>query len=254
MPNTEPLSLLTFPPMLDSELARRFLQHYGVAYRERGHMVGLAQIMAAIGGGGGIVPMLAGPGLNVTRPQGILDHFEAIAAPERRMIPADPTAHAQVLADWQQFNGPLGGYVAIKAYAALLPYPKAMIPVLCDRVPWLERQIVRIFYPIQRWLLASHLKLTPEGAAAALAGLRATFPQIDARIADGRRFLGGDTMTLADISLACIGAPFTLPNGYTAPIPPYDAMPPEMKSLIDEFRAHPTAALIQRVYDAMNAG
>ena len=55
-----------------------------------------------------------------------------------------------------------------------------MIPVLCDRVPWLERQIVRIFYPIQRWLLGRSL------ANPAVGGQR--FQEAHVTSAHGRHF------------------------------------------------------------------
>lgn len=98
------------------------------------------------------------------------------------------------------------------------------------------------------------LKLSAERAAAAEARIRATFDATDQRIADGRRYLDGERLTIADIAMCAAFAPLLLPRGYGALMPPIEATPPPLRELMEALRARPTAAFVQRRYDRDFAG
>jgi hypothetical protein len=53
---------------------------------------------------------------------------------------------------------------------------------------------------------------------------------------------------LSDIALAASAAPLLLPQGFTAPLPTFDQMPPEMTSVIRELREHETGQFVSRIY------
>jgi glutathione S-transferase len=76
---------------------------------------------------------------------------------------------------------------------------------------------------------------------------------VDDRVADGRRFLWGDRLTLSDISFATALAPFLLPPGYAAPIPDLPQMPPVMQEIVTSFRQRPSGELVTRIYQARDA-
>jgi glutathione S-transferase len=104
-------------------------------------------------------------------------------------------------------------------------------------------------FPLLRALFTLLLRLQPKAIEDSLAHTNAIVDRVDRRLSDGRRFLNGDAATLSDLSFATAIAPFTLPVGYTAPAPPYERMPVELKQIIDAFRRRPSAALVQRTYD-----
>ena len=68
-------------------------------------------------------------------------------------------------------------------------------------------------------LFALLLRLKPEAVADSFQQSLRIVDAVDARVADGRRYLWGDRLTLSDISFATALAPFLLPSGYSAPIP-----------------------------------
>lgn len=241
-------TLLTFQPMVDSETSRLLLAHYRVAYRESDHLFGLVSILAKARGGTGFLPLLYGPGLAITAPRPIAEHFEALEPPERRLIPTEGPLAAEVEADWQTFNGEMGADTAVFAYYHLLPERKLMTRIFATPVPWLEAKLTPLLYPVLDMLFRKGLKLSPERAEEAIARIRRTFEATDRRIADGRPYLCGDKVTLGDIALAAASAPLLLPDGYHATMPALAEMPPPVRSAMEELAAHPTADFVKRLY------
>ena len=240
------LTLLTFAPMVDSELSRLLLAHYGIAYRERDHLFGWVSLLTLFHGGWIRVPLLYGDGLRLTAPRPIADHFDALASAERKLIPA--TLAAQVEADWHTYNDGLAADTAVFAYYHLLPARELMTPIFAAPVPPREASLTPTVYPLLSGLFRVLLRLGPQRADEAFTRIRATFEKTDARVADGRPFLCGDRLTLGDLALASAAAPLLLPRGYGAKMPALDAMPPVLRRALEELRATATAAFVQRLY------
>jgi glutathione S-transferase len=243
-----PLSLLTFPPMIDSELSRFVLWRYQIPYREEPHIFGWASVLTLLRGGNGRIPLLHGSGLRLTGPRAIVDHFEGTCPLDRKLLPARQPLRTRVEADWDRFNGELAAHTAVVAYYHLLPHRDIMIEPFSRGVPPREAAVVESRYPLLRRLFTLLLRLSPGKAADALARIRMTFERTDARLADGRPYMTGDALTLSDLSLATAAAPLLLPEGYGSPIPPLERMPAEMRAIVDEMRQHATARFVERIY------
>jgi glutathione S-transferase len=243
-----PLSLLTFGPMIDCELSRFVLAHYRIPYREEPHIFAWSSVLAVVHGGYGRVPILYGRGLCLSGPRAIVDHYEPGCAVDLRLIPAGQPWRTQVEADWDLYNGQLAADTAALAYYYLLPHRDIMLEPFTRGIPAWETSITPTIYPFLRSLFTLLLRLSPGKAADALARVRLVFDKTDARIADGRPYLVGDGLTLGDLALATATAPLLLPDGYTAPIPPFDVMPPELQAIIRELRQRPTADFVRRIY------
>lgn len=241
-------TLLTFAPMVDSELSRLLLAHYRVAYRESDHLFGWVSLLTLLHGGSGNIPLFYGRGFALTAPRPIAEHFEPLQPPDRRLIPAEGPLAQQVEADWQTFNGEMGADTAVFAYHHLLPARDLMTPIFAAPVPHLEAKLTPLVYPLLDRMFRKLLRLSPERADEALARIRATFEQTDKRVADGRLYLCGDRLTLGDLALASASAPLLLPRGYGAKMPALAEMPPVVRAAMEELREHPTAAFVQRLY------
>lgn len=240
--------LLTFGPMIDSELSRVLLRHYGVAYVEERHIFGYASLLTLLHGGTGFIPLLYGTGLRLTGPRAIVDHYEPTCAPERLLLPAQEPARTAVEADWRLFNGDLGAETARLAYFHLLSCREAMIEAFARGMTAGEARFVGPLYGVLRSAFTLLLHLGADAAADALLRIRRIVEDVDARLADGRRYIGGDTLTLADLALATALAPLVLPDGYKAPIPSFAQMPAVLQDVVTELRRHPAAALVGRIY------
>jgi glutathione S-transferase len=243
-------TLLTFQPMVDSETTRLIARYHGIDLEERDHLPISAAIRTLWRGGNGHIPLLYGKGFALTSPYPIAGYFDATLPPDRRLIPDAQPLAGQVATDWQTYNGTMGTVVAVFAYYHLLPDRALMQPIFGAPVPWLERALLPVTYPLLRVVFSLGLKLSADHAAAAEAAIRSTLDATDRRIADGRHYLVGDRLTLSDIALCAAVAPLLLPRGYGALMPPVAAMPAPLRGLMEELRARPVAEFVQRLYDS----
>ena len=245
---TPSVSLLTFPPMIDSEACRFLLAHYGVSYREEAHLFGWASVLALWRGWTPQIPLFYGKPYRLAGPRQIADHFEKRCQPMQKLVPSDKHISDEVALDWDRLNGTLGTAVAVFAYYHLLPHRDIILEPFSRGMPAWEQAFLKKAYPSFAGLFRLLLRLNAQHANESLTVIRSTIDDIDGRLKDGRIYLGGDRFTLADIALASSAAPVLLPQGFTAPLPSLEQMPPAMASLIGELRQHETARLVARIY------
>ena len=244
-----PLTLLTFAPMIDSELCRFLLWRYAVPYVEERHIFGWASVLSLFRAFTLQVPALFGPGISgLPGPKAVVDHFDKLAPAERRLMPEESALRRDVEADWKRFNTDLGTETANVSYYYLLPHEDILLGPFAEGLPPGESRVLKPVYPALRWFLGICLGLSATRTKRSLDSIRKTFDAVDARLAGGAEFLVGGMLTLSDLAFAASAAPFLLPQGYTTPMPPLSSMPAEMQALITETRARPLAAYVERIY------
>lgn len=243
-----PATLLTFPPMIDGELTRFVLDQQGGAYRETPHIAIVSNLIALARARTINLPVLSGLGPAIAGARPIIDWSEAQRPPPQRLVPAGPAQAATVERLWRRANDDLATATAAFAYFHLLPHRDIMIMPLSRGAPGWEVFATRLAYPVFRGFIGKVLGLSEAKAATSLATIRAVFAECDALLADGRTWLTGDRLTLADIAMATAAAPLLLPDGYGAPIPPLAQMPPVLQALNAELRRMRTAGFVQAVY------
>ena len=177
-------SLLTFPPMIDSEACRFALNHYGVRYREEAHLFGWASMIALRRGWTVVIPLLCGAGYRLAGARDIINHFDRTCPPERKLLPTEKHLSDQVDADWNRFNDTLGWAVAKFSYQRLLPHRELMTEPFSRGVPACEASVLRWgYWPFAAQFYAA-LFLTPRRARVASATIRATLVETDLLIGD----------------------------------------------------------------------
>jgi glutathione S-transferase len=243
--------LITFPPSSDCENARWVLDHYGIAYREEPHAPPFF-LPVLYWNRGRAVPMFIDPDVRLSGLTAIIRHFEALAPPERRLVAAGLEEEVQRL--WADYDLNMDQATVTWAYTVLLPKWGVMIEPLSMGTPDFERFTVRYLYGLPALFLWKALKLSKPRAAEALVVLRCYFAAVSERLADGRPYLAGDRLTLADIAFAVAGAPLVLPLGYgghpgqPGPLPPLDQAPAEFQSVVREMRETRAGQFILRLY------
>lgn len=244
------LQMLTFAPMVDSETTRLLARYYRLAVEERDHLFGWVSLLTLLHGGRGLIPLVYGKGVRATGPWAVAQHFDARLPAGNRLVPCEAPLSIQAEADWARFNGKLGTDVAVFAYYHLLPARSLMAPIFAAPVPAGEARLVPAVYGLLRGAFTLALKLSAKRATAAAAHIRSCFDMTDRRIADGRPYLCGDRLTIGDVALAAASAPLLQPRGFGTVMPPLDAMPAPVRTLVEELRARPTARFIQGLYDS----
>lgn len=245
---THKMALITFPPSLDSELARFLLQHYGIEHEEHPHAFIFCFFATLWHGSTLIFPLLYNGPLKLAGPQAITDCFDLRCAPEMRLWPQDTDEKRQVTSDWTLFNGTLAFATAVFAYYHLLPHRELMVRPLSRGTPAFEEKSVQWAYPVFAGTLRVLLRLTAARAQQSLDQVRTIFDQVDARLADGRKFLVGNRLTLSDLAFAVAAAPVVLPPAYGGPIPLFDQMPAEIQAAVNEMRFRVAGQYALRIY------
>jgi glutathione S-transferase len=245
--------LISFPPSLDCELARFLLAHHAFAHVERPHALIFSSFASLWRGFTVRFPLLRVPGHRLCPVREVVDYLEPLAAPERRLLP-ETGARQAADADWGLFNGTLAFATATFGYHHLLRHRRIMIRPLSKGAPRFEVFAVRWFYPVFAGLLRLMLRLTDDRAAAALDTVRGVLDGVDARLADGRRYLAGDHFSLSDMAFAVALSPLVLPEPYGGALPSLGEMPAVMRHAIVEIRARPAGQHALRIYRDHRAG
>eukprot|EP01147_Barroeca_monosierra_P003273 gene3273-5973_t len=127
-----------------------------------------------------------------------------------------------------------------------------------SNVPMWQRIIVRKLYQPLRYVVIKLLQVNRSNAIKSLDIVKELYDEIDQLLADGRRYVLGDHLTIADISLASLGALTVFPPNYTGGVATQD-LPSleEMRSMgishnfvedVQDFRKRKTGKHILRLY------
>ncbi len=243
--------VISFSPSADCELGRWVLLFHGIDYVEKRHAPPFFFLINKLNGGKSFI-LFIDKGLKLNTVRTIIDHFDRLAEPERKLIP-DESAQA-IETSWHSYNTELGEAVVTWAYSNLLPHKEIMIRPLSLGSPWIERFFVKHCYNLPEKLMWKSLKLNKAAADEALLVIQSKFQEVDQILSDGRKFLLGDRMTLADMAFAVSGAPLVLPAGYggyqyeQGPIPMFEQFPIELQEIISAMRLTTAGKFILRLY------
>jgi glutathione S-transferase len=240
-------TLITFPPSLDSEFSRFLLTHYGIERREERHVIFISSAITLARARTVRFPVLFDESLRLNTVHKLIDHFEPLAAPERRLVPPG-TDLAALRSDWKLFHSELNTATTVLAYYHLLPHRDIMVEPLSQGAPPMEVKAVERGYPVFQALIGALLRLSPARAEKMLATIRSCLQRVDDRLADGRPYLLGERFTLSDMAFAIAAAPVAWPDEYGGAVPALAATPPALQAIVRECRHRPSGQHALRLY------
>lgn len=234
-----PRVLITIPISHYCEKARWALDWAGVSYQERAHLQIFHWFAVRRAGGGKTAPVLVCGDRVLSDSAEIVDEADAQATPERRLLPDDPAAAAEVRALQQDFDTRLGPHGRRWMYYGLRGRRDLAIAYGCTGVSAWQRRALPLVYPAAARLIDRYLDITPATAAESEAVVRTTFDEVAKRLSDGRPYLCGDRFTAADLTFAALAASVLMPPEYGVPLPQPDELPASMAVTVRELRSHP---------------
>jgi len=246
--------MVTLLPSVDVDLGRWLMQHWDQAYDEHPHAP-IFHVLALYwyGLGADDYPAVIDGAEKWAGIEKMVAHYDALADPDRRLVPdavREKDLHDEVMALQHDFRWVMGAGTVDWAYYSFLPHKNLTWASFTTGVPWFEKLFLSFGYAIIRFLMTRALHLNAENAEKGLQAVHEGFDKVDALLADGRKFLAGDRLTLADLAFATSGAPMVLADGYGGYLPAIDKVPADMQTVMRALRARPAGAFIQRMYDA----
>ncbi|MEM7506987.1 MAG: glutathione S-transferase C-terminal domain-containing protein [Pseudomonadota bacterium] len=247
--------LVNLAPAVSTDVCRWCFQHWGIKNRECVH-VPVFHLVALkwFGTSNDQRPLVVVGDERYRTESEITAHFDPLAAPERRLIPEGELGELgelgeTVLAETNYYHKTMRRGVVSYMYWNMLQNRQLVWPSFTKHTSWFEPPLALIVWPVIRIGLIKGLDLSAENAIKALDVVREGFDRVEATLADGRPYLTGDSFTLADLTFAASAAPIVLADGYAGHLPEEAALPAEMQTVVNEFRARPAGDFCQRMYD-----
>lgn len=243
-----PLRLISIGFSHFCEKARWALDRSALEYGEDDH-VPLLHWRASFGARGGrTVPVLVTPCAVLRESTQIVRFVDEHLPPERRLIPDDPAQRAEVMELMEAFDRGLGPAVRRSVYFNVLPHRDVAAELLSSTGPAWERRLARRLFPVLRAAIVRGLKVEPAAVERSRQRIEQIFGEVDARLADGRRYLVGDRFSAADLTLAALAGLLVRPPQYGWPIPAAAFAVPENVAVCEAVRARPVGQHMLRMY------
>ncbi len=183
--------------------------------------------------------------------EGIIMFWEKRCLPQDRLLPADDEQLDKVLDLYYQFTDDFfAGMVEKYFYNMLLTSKKLAGQILKQDIPAGEKDFFSMRFSGIKKQLATNYELQEETTDACIAEIRKVFEKVNQLLADGRKYLTGDTFTLADLAFAAVAAPMILPEEYGGVLPRISDVPDAYRNHITELRATPAGQFVFMLYQA----
>ncbi|WP_058086059.1 glutathione S-transferase family protein [Aquabacterium parvum] len=246
MPTHAPLTLYTFAMSHYSEKIRWTLDACDIPYREVCLSPAFHMLPALRMGGHGqtTLPIIQGDGFSVQDSPRILTWLQSNRGP-LAVMPLSIDTDTRAVE--QRFNA-IGKDVARYLYAGSFGVAdEHIVKLWTDHANALQAGVIRASYPLMRWVFKQKLQIKPKRVELARQRIREALDWLDAQLADGRRFLVGDTFTVADITAASLLAPLACPAQH--PVYGEPAYREGMRAAVQEWQDRPGIAWVRELYD-----
>lgn len=230
------------------EKARWTLDRAGIPYRESGHLPAFHMLAVRRAGGYRSVPALI-------TDEGALNDSTDIAkwadqnAPAARLYGTNDAERREIEAFEEHFDEHLGPHTRRWMYFHMLP-DRDLVLGLSNKqnAPALEKRLLPLFFPVVRPAMRRAMRITPEGAARSFRKVEAMFAEVGKKLEDGRSFLVGDALTMADLTFASLAAVVLAPPEYGAPLCPIETLPREPAAHMRAWQELPAGKFVARLF------
>jgi glutathione S-transferase len=229
------------------EKARWALERAGIAYRESGHLPIFHALAVRRAGGWRSVPALVTDDCVINDSSNIMGWIDK-RAPQVHLYGRND-AERQEIERFEDFcDEQLGPHTRRWAYIHLLPMRDLTLNMTREGAPKIEHAALTLLFPVARKMMQRAMKITPDGAERSRQKIDEVFADVEKRLADGRKFLVGDSLSAADITFASLAAVVVLPEQYSARLPRAEDLPSVAQVHIRRWREHPAGQFALRLF------
>jgi glutathione S-transferase len=219
-----------------------------VPFREEGHLPLLHAPFALAAGRSRTVPVLVEPdGTVLPDSTDILVSLD-LACPAAGLFSGDRARRESIHAWEERFDRSLGPATRRIAYFLLLADREAALAFVRPGAPKAEHAVMRATFPVARAAMSRAMRLDEGGYARSTDVLWGELGAVGEALADGRPYLAGEAFSAADLTWAALLYPLVLPAEFPLALPPLDALPPQLASVVTAVRATPGGQHALRMY------
>ncbi|MBK8814542.1 MAG: cytochrome P450 [Methylococcaceae bacterium] len=244
----KPYRLLSISVSPYCELVRWVLEKASVPYQETCSVPVLHFFANKCKGGGIDVPLFISNEVTLTEARQTIEYIDSRVPPALMLYPSDSALNTETQRLLDVFFAKLITSVSSFSYSYCLPEKALLMPVITYKAPSWQTCLVDRFYSKFRARMEQSL---PAGMHL-IDGFRKTieevFTEVDGLLKDGRPFLLGDQLTIADISFAAMTGPLLAPNNYGSPLPDPLRIPEPMRVFAESLRSRPAGRHALKLY------
>ncbi len=240
--------LITIPISPYCEKARWALDRLGWPYIEEPHLQVFHYLRTYWTSGKPMVPVLLDRSNVVSDSTAILKYLDRCAPLDQRLYPEDEEQRKQVEELEELFDEVLGVESRRWIYFQYLPHRADALRIAGQGTPLIERALAPLAYPLMRALITRRLSIHKTTVHAGVERSLRIVATTDALLADRRPFLVGEKFSAADLTLACMMAPFIMPPGYGVVLPRPEQLPTRACATVEEFRKTRTGQFVLRMF------
>jgi glutathione S-transferase len=126
------------------------------------------------------------------------------------LMPRDPSSQEDVMDIEERFDA-IGQDIARFLYLTSLEHDDEIIELWTRHARPGQARLVRLLFPLIKWGFKRRLRVTPAAAAQSELRIQQALAWLEGRISDGRLYLNGQHLSVADITAASILAPLACP-------------------------------------------
>jgi cytochrome P450/glutathione S-transferase len=233
------------------EIARWVLDRNDILYNDEPHAPHLCtDTVNKLTGANGTknTPVLIKTDALLYSTDSLVQYIDMQTEPGKRLLPDDPEKRKQVLDLYNLFTNQFDDKVTKYVYAQMLAAPELAREVFTKRVPGSERMMFKSKFVSISEALREQLNLAAHTSEELLASIRKTFTQVADLLADGRKYLTGNSITIADIAFASIAAPLILPEEFGGVCASISQVPTEYRKVVTELRGTKAGQFVLDLY------
>jgi glutathione S-transferase len=244
------LLLITIPFSHYCEKARWVLDRAGLDYEER-RFLPVLHMSATVPRGGRSTPMLLDGKERYTDSTDIALYVDSRVPESSRLYPQNAALRQEALELEDLFDRRLGPHARRWIYFHVLgdrDYAMRFMSVFGDGAQF------RLFsrgFPLFRFMMRTVMRIDATSAERSRRYVYEMFDRVSAMLQDGREFLVGDRLSIADVTFASLGAPVVLPPNYGGPtVPSIPSVPSHMMEEVSALRSTLAGRFITRLYES----
>jgi glutathione S-transferase len=242
--SSEPIVLYSFQISHYVEKVRWAMDYCGIEYREVQWTPMFSIPRAHLKAGGRTLPFIEIDNETVQDSTEILHWLHEHRKPFA-VMPADEAQRREAM-EIEDLVDDVGFDIIRYMYATLVEYPDDLVALWGWSATPLTRFALRATWPLTAYLMRYNIGFTDNDQAQGNARLDRVMDALDVKLSDGRRFLVGDKLSIADISAASILAPTLMPPEH--PLYSCDTFVGRLAEHAKQFEHHPSYHWMRGIY------